>query len=213
MLFSIANLCLVLSLLQSGCSADQNSLSTCEIGAMLQNAIADIPKPYEDRLLALEEQLAQERTIRAELEGRVNSLQETLMHVQSTNTQQSDLAAKLKADFCNDRKEALKLGGVFQVRSPVGHYEYTLQQASQACADQGATLASYSQLYTAWQDGMENCACGWLSDGSARYPRQSRDTMCGGGVGIMRCARSKNNAWCYKNNVEAWWFPQNSICD
>ncbi|CAH1274699.1 HAPLN3 [Branchiostoma lanceolatum] len=55
----------------------------------------------EARVSTLEEQLAQEQTIRAEMEVTINRIQETLdAHLQDTTTQQGELAEKLKTDLC-----------------------------------------------------------------------------------------------------------------
>ncbi|XP_078585877.1 hyaluronan and proteoglycan link protein 2-like [Branchiostoma floridae x Branchiostoma japonicum] len=137
-----------------------------------------------DRVSTLEEQLTQERAIWAVLEGRVNATAE-----------QGDLAARLKTDVCSTTP---KLGRIFQAQSPAGRYKYDLDEARHACAEQGASLASYHHLYEAWQDGLEYCACGWLSDGTARYPMQTARTGCGSRIGIITCSHTSSNAWCFR---------------
>ncbi|XP_035660271.1 aggrecan core protein-like [Branchiostoma floridae] len=152
----------------------------------LSRKIADWLK---DRVSTLEEQLAQER-------NRVNSIQEGLAHVQNATTQNSKLAGKLKTDLCSVTP---KLGRLFHLQSPAGGYKYDLDEARHACAEQGASLASYHQLEEAWQDGLERCSCGWLSDGTARYPTQTSSPACGNRVGINRCGWSTQwNAWCFR---------------
>ncbi|XP_078577460.1 hyaluronan and proteoglycan link protein 1-like isoform X3 [Branchiostoma floridae x Branchiostoma japonicum] len=71
-------------------------------------------------------------------------------------------------------------------------------------SEQGATLASYHQLYEAWQDGLDHCACGWLTDGTARYPTQTARTGCGA-VDINLCD--------WRSTYDAWCFRKLSICD
>ncbi|CAH1274697.1 HAPLN3 [Branchiostoma lanceolatum] len=151
----------------------------------------------EARVSTLEEQLAQEQTIRAEMEVTINRIQETLdAHLQDTTTQQGELAEKLKTDLCTATP---KLGELFHVQSPAGEYKYDLDEARQACAEQNASLASYHQLLAAWQDGLEKCACGWLSDGTRQYPMQTdRGQGCGGRAGIITCEHNSSNAWCYR---------------
>ncbi|CAH1274735.1 HAPLN3 [Branchiostoma lanceolatum] len=84
-------------------------------------------------------------------------------------------------------------------KSPAGKYMYDLDEARQACAEQDATLASYHQLHTAWMDGLQKCACGWLSDGTRQYPMQTdRGQGCGGRAGIITCEHNSSNAWCYR---------------
>ncbi|CAH1274698.1 HAPLN3 [Branchiostoma lanceolatum] len=90
-------------------------------------------------------------------------------------------------------------GELFHVQSPAGEYKYDLDEARQACAEQNASLASYHQLLAAWQDGLEKCACGWLSDGTRQYPMQTdRGQGCGGRAGIITCEHNSSNAWCYR---------------
>ncbi|CAH1252021.1 HAPLN3 [Branchiostoma lanceolatum] len=82
--------------------------------------------------------------------------------------------------------------------SPAGSYKYDLDEAKHACEQEGATLASYHQLYEAWQDGLQRCACAWLSDGTARYPMQKTHEGCGKS-GINKCGwQSSWNAWCFR---------------
>lgn len=53
-------------------------------------------------------------------------------------------------------------------------------EALQACADQGAVVATYDQLFEAWKDGLDWCNAGWLSDGTVRYPIKNPREPCGG---------------------------------
>ncbi|XP_019641526.1 PREDICTED: hyaluronan and proteoglycan link protein 3-like [Branchiostoma belcheri] len=111
------------------------------------------------------------------------------------------LTEQIKSELCSATP---KLGRLFHVRSPAGRYKYDLDEARHACAEQGATLASYHQLYEAWQDGLDYCACGWLSDGTARYPTQISRRGCGG-VGINDCE--------WLTQYDAWCFRALSFCD
>ncbi|XP_066272010.1 uncharacterized protein [Branchiostoma lanceolatum] len=226
MLFSIANLCLVLGVLVRGCSGDEEGqtdlgqfisfpdLSACSSGALLQAVMADLMRrmsgmentvrpqealiaQLEARVGILEEQLTQERTIRTRLEGRVNTTQADLTHVQNTTARQGELAGKLKSDLC---QATPKLGRIFHQRHPTGHYKYDLEEAKHACAEKNATLASYHQLYEAWQDGLDVCACAWLSDGTARYPSRTARSGCGNKVDIINCGdHTPNDAWCFRD--------------
>ncbi|KAM9488403.1 brevican core protein isoform 2-T2 [Clarias gariepinus] len=56
----------------------------------------------------------------------------------------------------------------------------TLAEAKVYCEEQGAQLASTSQLYAAWNDGLDHCSPGWLADGSVRYPIVHPRERCGG---------------------------------
>ncbi|KAK3551191.1 hypothetical protein QTP70_013871 [Hemibagrus guttatus] len=57
---------------------------------------------------------------------------------------------------------------------------FTLTEANAYCEQQGAQLASTSQLYAAWNDGLDHCSPGWLADGSVRYPIVNPRERCGG---------------------------------
>ncbi|XP_047667663.1 brevican core protein isoform X1 [Tachysurus fulvidraco] len=57
---------------------------------------------------------------------------------------------------------------------------FTLSEAKAYCEHQGAQLASTSQLYAAWNDGLDHCSPGWLADGSVRYPIVNPRERCGG---------------------------------
>ncbi|KAI5106197.1 brevican core protein precursor [Silurus meridionalis] len=57
---------------------------------------------------------------------------------------------------------------------------FTLAEAKAYCEQQGAQLASTSQLYAAWNDGLDHCSPGWLADGSVRYPIVHARERCGG---------------------------------
>lgn len=47
----------------------------------------------------------------------------------------------------------------------------TLDEAVQACSDDGAEIAKVGHMYSAWKlEGYDRCDAGWLADGSVRYP-------------------------------------------
>jgi hypothetical protein len=52
-----------------------------------------------------------------------------------------------------------------------GHYRIqNAGTAADVCASQGMRLATFDQLYQAWRQGLDECACGWMADGSVGYP-------------------------------------------
>ncbi|KAI3371063.1 hypothetical protein L3Q82_023698 [Scortum barcoo] len=61
-------------------------------------------------------------------------------------------------------------GVVFPYDSQRGRYQYNFFGAQQACQDQDATLATFEQLFTAWEEGLDWCNAGWLADGTVQYP-------------------------------------------
>nr|XP_033779057.1 brevican core protein [Geotrypetes seraphini]XP_033779058.1 brevican core protein [Geotrypetes seraphini] len=58
--------------------------------------------------------------------------------------------------------------------------KFSLAEGKEHCKREGADLATPGQLYAAWNEGMDHCNPGWLSDGSVRYPIVSPRERCGG---------------------------------
>ncbi|XP_005807522.1 hyaluronan and proteoglycan link protein 3 [Xiphophorus maculatus] len=71
-------------------------------------------------------------------------------------------------------------GVVFPYHSPKGRYHLNFFGAQQACLDQDATLATFEQLLSAWEDGLDWCNAGWLADGTVQYPITAPRHGCGG---------------------------------
>ncbi|XP_030248643.1 hyaluronan and proteoglycan link protein 2 isoform X2 [Sparus aurata] len=71
-------------------------------------------------------------------------------------------------------------GVVFPYQSKNGRYKYTFHEAKEVCAQQDGTLASYSQLFRAWTEGLDWCNAGWLRDGTVHYPIIHPRPACGG---------------------------------
>ncbi|XP_078586895.1 uncharacterized protein LOC144868504 [Branchiostoma floridae x Branchiostoma japonicum] len=110
--------------------------------------------------------------------------------VQSTKFQQSNLM--MKADSCS------KEGQVFHLQSPKGKYQYSFDEARQACAEHGAVLASLDQLYDHRPDGYWLCKCGWMSDARAGLVMYNARSDCLNKKGFHQCTRhTAYNAWCF----------------
>ncbi|XP_068608840.1 hyaluronan and proteoglycan link protein 1 [Brachionichthys hirsutus] len=76
---------------------------------------------------------------------------------------------------------ALDIEGVVFPYSPrLGRYNLNFHDAETACEDQDAVVASPEQLYDAWEDKMDWCNAGWLSDGTVQYPITNPREPCGG---------------------------------
>ncbi|XP_063053667.1 hyaluronan and proteoglycan link protein 3 [Engraulis encrasicolus] len=71
-------------------------------------------------------------------------------------------------------------GVVFPYYSPRGRYQLNFHEAKQACQEQGASLATFEQLFAAWEEGLDWCNVGWLADGTAQYPVSNPRAACGG---------------------------------
>ncbi|XP_064640813.1 uncharacterized protein LOC135495805 isoform X2 [Lineus longissimus] len=85
---------------------------------------------------------------------------------------------------------------------------YKIRNASDAaavCASVGMRLATYDQLREAWRQGMDNCNCGWLADGTAGYPILRPRISCGTAeAGIRVCSGLPRDGWdayCTKSEV------------
>ncbi|XP_034031814.1 hyaluronan and proteoglycan link protein 3 [Thalassophryne amazonica] len=71
-------------------------------------------------------------------------------------------------------------GIVFPYHSQKGRYHFNFLEAQQACEEQDATLATFEQLFTSWEEGLDWCNAGWLADGTVQYPITVPRRGCGG---------------------------------
>jgi len=103
-----------------------------------------------------------------------------------------------------------KVKGVFLVYK--GRYTFTYDQAVAACKNVGAKLATLSELNYAWLAGMDQCSCGWTTDGKAHYPiTKSLNYGCGGHYpGVRTCSwQSTWDAYCsdnYSPSYSGWQY-------
>ncbi|TFK13063.1 integrator complex subunit 2 [Platysternon megacephalum] len=96
---------------------------------------------------------------------------------------------------------ALK-GKVYYLAHPE---KLTLEEAKQACQDDGAEIAKVGQLYAAWKFfSLDRCDAGWLADGSIRYPIAFPRPNCGPPEPGVRSFgfpdKGKFGVYCYKLN-------------
>ncbi|XP_058016808.1 hyaluronan and proteoglycan link protein 2 [Ahaetulla prasina] len=91
-------------------------------------------------------------------------------------------------------------GRVYFIR---GHFNF--KEGTQACRNDGATVAKVGQLYAAWRfSQLDRCNGGWLEDGSVRFPITAPRPHCGGlpdpGVrsfGFPSKLRKKYGVYCF----------------
>nr|XP_012644329.1 hyaluronan and proteoglycan link protein 3 isoform X2 [Microcebus murinus] len=80
-------------------------------------------------------------------------------------------------------------GVVFPYQPPRGRYRLNFHEAQQACEEQDAVVASFEQLFRAWEEGLDWCNAGWLQDASVQYPITLPRQPCGG-LGLAPGVRS-----------------------
>ncbi|XP_060575757.1 uncharacterized protein LOC132733177 [Ruditapes philippinarum] len=75
------------------------------------------------------------------------------------------------------------------------------EEAVQACADQGSTIATPSDLEDARNAGMDTCACGWLSSGDngGIVSLSGSCDLFNSTSGIEYCGNPRAIAWCQLN--------------
>ncbi|XP_043836456.1 hyaluronan and proteoglycan link protein 3 [Dromiciops gliroides] len=71
-------------------------------------------------------------------------------------------------------------GVVFPYQPPHGRYRLNFHEAQLACEKQDAVVASFEQLFRAWEEGLDWCNAGWLLDGTVQYPITLPRQPCGG---------------------------------
>lgn len=116
-----------------------------------------------------------------------------------------------------DVENGLKDGVVFPYSPNTGRYNLNFTDAVEACAEQGAVVASHDQLHDAWRDGLDWCNAGWLSDGTVKYPIVHPRGACGGttnGPGIRSYGRqnrqSTYDVFCFASALKGhfYWLVQ-----
>ena len=90
---------------------------------------------------------------------------------------------------------------VFSMEGPGGHYSlYSLSDAEQVCTSNGAIIADREDLLTARAMGLDQCNCGFMSDGSTGFVMQNPNWRCWGSFStdILSCEYIKYyvNVWC-----------------
>ncbi|XP_068560028.1 hyaluronan and proteoglycan link protein 1a [Cebidichthys violaceus] len=116
-----------------------------------------------------------------------------------------------------DVQGGLNDGVVFPYSTSEGRYNLNFDNATQACLEQNATVATLDQLHQAWKGGLDWCNAGWLSDGTVYYPVTRARGPCGGNKGpglISYGSRDKQKArfdvFCFASALKGrfYWLVQ-----
>ncbi|XP_066512965.1 hyaluronan and proteoglycan link protein 3-like [Hoplias malabaricus] len=115
-------------------------------------------------------------------------------------------------DGLEDESAAVDLelrGVVFPYQPHNGRYHLSFQAAQRTCEEQDAAVATFEQLYAAWQEGLDWCNAGWLADGTVQYPITQPRLPCGG-LGLAPGLRSygtrhkhihKFDVFCFSSSI------------
>lgn len=78
------------------------------------------------------------------------------------------------------------------------HTEMTFDDAVQTCLDQFSTIASREDLLQNRRLGMDQCYCGWISNGLNAMVTQNEDSCpeYGFSTDVIYCNSTNAVAWC-----------------
>lgn len=144
--------------------------------------------------------------LKQESEGDV-SLQISELQLNDTGQYRCEVVGGLE-----DRSTSVYLelqGVVFPYQHPQGRYQLSFEGARQACEEQDAALATFTQLYESWREGLHWCNAGWLADGTVQYPITRPRPNCGGpeaapGVrsyGKRHAHLNRYDVFCFSSNL------------
>ncbi|KAM9744509.1 hyaluronan and proteoglycan link protein 1-like [Menidia menidia] len=124
-------------------------------------------------------------------------------------------------DVILEVERGLADGVVFPYFTHVGRYNMNFDDAVRACENQDAVVATFDQLFEAWEGGLDWCNAGWLSDGTVQYPIRKPREPCGGtnsGPGLRSYGRRDKkihyfDVFCYASELKGhfYWLVQPEI--
>ncbi|XP_034431259.1 hyaluronan and proteoglycan link protein 3-like isoform X2 [Hippoglossus hippoglossus] len=86
-------------------------------------------------------------------------------------------------DGLEDKSTSIDLelqGVVFPYQHHRGRYHLSFLGAQRVCEEQDSSLATFTQLFQSWKEGLNWCNAGWLADGTVQYPITRPRGPCGG---------------------------------
>ncbi|KAL9973642.1 hypothetical protein ACROYT_G020123 [Oculina patagonica] len=75
-------------------------------------------------------------------------------------------------------------------------------EAEKLCKPLDASMASYDQLYSAWNANLSICMNAWINNAKVAYPMRKATAGCGNRVGIIVTKKDKYSrfpVWCHYN--------------
>ncbi|KAM7405858.1 hypothetical protein PAMP_000278 [Pampus punctatissimus] len=115
-------------------------------------------------------------------------------------------------DGLEDKSASVELelrGVVFPYQHPRGRYHLSFLDAQRACEEQDSTLATFTQLFQSWKEGLNWCNAGWLADGTVQYPITQPRVPCGGhglGPGVRSYGRRQlhlhHDVFCFSSLLQ-----------